>query len=345
MLRFEADQIIDAMLPLTIPILRLLSDAEFHSGEVLAQRLNVSRASVCNALHNVAELGIELYKVRGRGYQMPLPIDWLERDRVLPHLGEQAEAIRLTLRDVVDSTNTQLLNSVALAETHGQCLAAEIQTQGRGRRGRVWQGMLGGSLTFSLAWQFNLGVAQLSGLSLAVGVAIARALQTLGITQLQLKWPNDLLHSYHKLGGVLIEVQGDALGPSATVIGVGLNYRLSTQAKHLIDQAAIDLFSLKTDIHSRNQVLGVVLRHLAEALSVFERAGFSAFREEWLSLHAYQGKPIALRLPDGSEVLGVLRDVSEDGMLVLETSNGEKRFGSGEISMRPRSPVMRSHSA
>ena len=323
------------MLPLTLPILRLLSDGEFYSGEALAVQLGVSRVSIWNALQNIDALGVELYKVRGRGYQTPIPIEWYEYTKIEPHLGEQASLLQLQILDVVESTNSLLLRSIVQDESHGQCLVAEIQTHGRGRRGRSWQGALGGSLTFSLLWQFNIGVSQLSGLSLTVGVALARALRELGVPNIQLKWPNDVLHSYHKLGGVLIEVQGDALGPSTTVVGVGLNYRLNAHVKNRIDQATIDLCSIKADMASRNQVLGVALRHLAEVLSIFTRQGFCALRQEWLKLHAYQNKRVALRMPDNSEILGVVRDVSEEGMLILETASGERRFGSGEISLRP----------
>ena len=229
------------MLPLTLPILRLLSDGEFHSGEVLAAQLGVSRASIWNALRDIELWGIELYKVRGRGYQMPIPIEWYEYEKIAPHLARQAEQLQLQILDVAESTNSLLLKSIVQGEGHGRCLVVEMQTHGRGRRGRSWQSALGGSLSFSVLWQFNVGVSQLSGLSLAVGVALARALRELGVSDIQLKWPNDVLHGYHKLGGVLIELQGDALGPSATVVGVGLNYRLSAHVKNRIDQAVIGI--------------------------------------------------------------------------------------------------------
>lgn len=323
------------MLPLTLPILRLLSDGEFHSGEVLAAQLGVSRASIWNALRDIELWGIELYKVRGRGYQMPIPIEWYEYEKIAPHLARQAEQLQLQILDVAESTNSLLLKSIVQGEGHGRCLVVEMQTHGRGRRGRSWQSALGGSLSFSVLWQFNVGVSQLSGLSLAVGVALARALRELGVSDIQLKWPNDVLHGYHKLGGVLIELQGDALGPSATVVGVGLNYRLSAHVKNRIDQAVIDLCSIKSDIASRNQILGVTLRHLSEVLSIFAQQGFRVLRQEWLKLHAYQDKPVTLRMPDGSEIPGVVRDVSEEGILILDTASGERRFGSGEISLRP----------
>lgn len=333
------------MSPLTLPILRLLSDGEFHSGAALAAQFCISRASIWNALQGIEALGIELFKVRGRGYQMPNPIDWYAQEEITPHLGRHAEVVELQVLEAVESTNALLLQTLTTKPIHGRCAVAEIQTHGRGRRGRSWQSGLGGSLSFSLAWQFNVGVAQLSGLSLAVGVAIARALNELDVSNIQLKWPNDILHNFHKIGGVLIEVQGDALGPSTTVIGIGINYRLSAMVKNRIDQAASDLYSLNNDIASRNQVLGVALRQLGDVLDVFTQQGFGALRQEWLQLHAYQDKPVVLRMPDGNETQGIVRDVTAEGVLVLETAQGECRYGSGEISMRPMFKTLQAQKA
>jgi BirA family biotin operon repressor/biotin-[acetyl-CoA-carboxylase] ligase len=323
------------MLPLTLPILRILSDGEFHSGEQLAASLDVSRASIWNALQGVESFGVRLFKVRGRGYQLADPIEWLARDSVVAHLGGHAEKIRLEIVDVIDSTNSLLMQRAIQSSEGAQCVAAELQTHGRGRRGRTWHGALGGSLTFSLLWRFNLGAAQLSGLSLAIGVALVRALQELGVANIQLKWPNDLIHGYRKLGGVLIELQGDALGPSTAVIGVGLNLRLPEQVKHQIDQAVVDLQGMISDLPSRNAVLGVTLRHLADVLGNFDANGFEALRMEWQGLHAYQNKPVVMRMPDGAEMTGVVRGVTAEGALILDTVSGERRFGSGEMSLRP----------
>jgi BirA family biotin operon repressor/biotin-[acetyl-CoA-carboxylase] ligase len=323
------------MLALTLPVLRMLDDGEFHSGEQLAARLGVSRASIWNALQGVEMFGVRLFKVRGRGYQLADSIEWLARDKVLEHLGAHAETLQVQLVDVIDSTNSMLMQRAIQSNGGAQCLAAEVQTHGRGRRGRTWHGALGGSILFSLLWRFNLGAAQLSGLSLAVGVALVRALQELGVAKIQLKWPNDLIHGYRKLGGVLIELQGDALGPSAAVIGVGLNLRLPDPVKHQIDQAVVDMHSLTPVLPSRNAVLGVTLRHLADVLQYFDTHGFEALRLEWQGLHAYHDKPVVMRMPDGAEMAGVVRGVSAEGALILDTATGERRFGSGEMRLRP----------
>ena len=322
------------MLPLTLPILRTLSDGAFHSGENLAAQYGVSRVSIWNALQGVDQLGVRLFKIRGRGYQLADRIEWLDPSMIATQLGPSAKQIDLQILDVAESTNAMLMQRAAQGE-HALCIAAEMQTQGRGRRGRAWHGALGGSLTFSLLWRFNLGASQLSGLSLAVGVALVRALHELGYSAIQLKWPNDLIHGFRKLGGVLIELQGDAMGPSTAVIGVGLNLNLPDEVKNKIDQAVVDLHTLVPAAISRNALLGSALRHLVDMLVIFEAQGFETLRAEWERAHAYREKPVIMRMPDGTEIHGVVRGVAQDGALILETSSGERRFGSGEISMRP----------
>jgi BirA family biotin operon repressor/biotin-[acetyl-CoA-carboxylase] ligase len=218
---------------------------------------------------------------------------------------------------------------------HATCVAAHVQTHGKGRRGRTWVSQLGASLTFSLLWRFQCGAAALSGLSLCVGVALIRALNSLGVNDAQLKWPNDVLVNSKKLAGILIELQGDLEGPSAAVIGIGINLNLPKKVLQSIDQPAIDLASIKTI--DQNALLGCILKHLADVLSGFETNGFIGLRDEWLGCHAYENKPVRMLLPNGTDVSGVVKGVAEDGILLVETALGLQRFSAGEISLR--SPV------
>ena len=167
------------MTPLTFQTLRLLADGEFRSGEAMARTLGVSRASFWNALHALDGTGLEIFKVHGRGYRLSQPLVWLERGAIERALGADAGGFSIEVLDLVPSTNTLLMERVAAGAPGGSVLAAEWQTQGRGRRGRVWHATPGAALTFSLLWRFQLGASALSGLSLAVGVAVIRALDAL----------------------------------------------------------------------------------------------------------------------------------------------------------------------
>lgn len=315
-------------------MLRQLSSDAFRSGEEIARELDISRASVWQALQDVDRHGIKLFRLPGRGYRLAEPLHWLDVEVIQAALGDKASLIDLEVVETAVSSNSILMHKAALGAEHGSCLAVELQTGGRGRRGRAWHASLGGSLTFSLLWRFNQGASYLSGLSLAVGVALMRALHQAGISSARLKWPNDVLHENRKLAGILIELQGDMLGPSAAVIGIGLNVKLSDQARENIDQAAIDLASLAADLPSRNQLLALILDHLSDVLQQFETQGFVALREEWSRHHAYHQQPVRMLMPDGSTHHGIVSGVADDGALLVRDQDGERRFTSGEVSMR-----------
>ena len=319
---------------LTFPILRLLTDGKFHSGETIANHFNVSRATVWNAVQHAESLGVEVFSVRGRGYKLPQPLKLLDEQAILNAIGEQRAWFKLEVHDHLESTNSYLMKKISSGLAHASCVVANLQTKGRGRRGRSWQAGLGASLTFSLLWRFQCGASALSGLSLAVGVALIRALHSLGITQAQLKWPNDVLIGREKLAGILIELQGDMEGPSAAVIGVGINLNLPTNIKQKIDQPATDLASVSPNTINPNELLGLLLKHLAEVLSHFEQHGFTKVRDEWTKHHAYHLKPVKILHPDGRETIGNVVNVAEDGILLVSTELGEQRFSSGEISLR-----------
>ena len=321
---------------LTFPILRLLADGQFQSGEAIARHFGVTRATVWNALRDAESLGVTLFSVRGKGYRLPEPVQFLDREIVIAALAGHAGRYDLQIHDRLPSTNTHLMQQAAAGAAHGTCVVAELQTQGRGRRGRVWQAGLGNSLTFSVLWRFGCGAGALSGLSLAVGVALMRALQELGVTDAGLKWPNDILHAQRKLAGILIELQGDMEGPSAAVIGIGLNLRLPSTLREAIDQPVTDLRSIAPRPVVAAHGLGVALRHLAEVLEQFERQGFESLQAEWTAHHAFDAQPVAMHMPDGRSIPGIARGIAPDGALLVETETGLQRFAAGEVSLRGR---------
>jgi BirA family biotin operon repressor/biotin-[acetyl-CoA-carboxylase] ligase len=324
---------------LTFALLRLLADGEFHSGEILAQRLGVSRASVNNALAGVDEYGLTLQSVRGRGYRLSGGPNWLEAAKLDICLGADAARFAIELLDVAPSSNTLMLQRASQGARSGSVLAVEWQSGGRGRLGRSWHSGLGNALTFSLLWRFDCGLAGLSGLSLATGVALVRGLHALGMEGARLKWPNDLLAPKGKIAGILLEAQGDMLGPSAVVIGIGINLGLPQRVRQRIDQPVSDLSQLSFVLPDRNVLLASLLRELARVMDEFAARGFAALREEWESYHFYQHKSVQLLLPDTSVVQGVVRGVNNDGALRVEvvSASGEpvvKVFHAGEISLR-----------
>jgi BirA family transcriptional regulator, biotin operon repressor / biotin---[acetyl-CoA-carboxylase] ligase len=322
------------MTPHSFALLRLIADGEFHSGEALARDLEVSRGTVWNAVRALEQADLEIYKVRGRGYKLAEAVSLLDAHAVRTHAGVHAKALHIEVADALESTNTELMQRAAAGAPCGAVLAAEWQKRGRGRMGRAWQAGIGRTLAFSVLWRYAQGASALSGLSLAAGVAVVRALRSMGAAEVDLKWPNDVLWRGLKLAGILVELSGDTLGPSAVVVGIGINVRLSEAMNARIDQPAADLESACGRALDRNAVLGAVLAELAQVLERFGAEGFAPLRSEWERYHAHQGRRVTVTLPGGAVDSGVARGIAEDGALLFESGNALRRLHSGEISLR-----------
>ena len=326
------------MTPLTFPVLSILSDGKFHSGEIMAKNFNVSRAAIWHAISGAEKLGVEVFSVRGRGYRLTQSLDLVEEKKVKQAIGEMANLFKVTVLDVVDSTNDYLKKAAVNGHPHASCVVSNIQTHGKGRRGRQWQSALGENLTFSFLWRFTKGAAALSGLSLAVGIALIRSLKKLDIHQALLKWPNDILVEddgiYKKLAGILIELQGDMDGQSAAIIGIGINLNLSKKQAEKIDQPAVSINQCTSESIDPNNLLAIIIKNLAEVLAIFEDSGFTSLKNEWLSYDAFQDKVINVTSGDGNSTKGRSQGVDDFGSLQVITDAGAKVYASGEISIR-----------
>ena len=325
------------MSALTFLALRALADGRFHSGEAMARSFQRSRATLSEALKRAPEMGIELFSVPGKGYRVAEPIDFLDAAAISSELARHDKRLRLDVVDEIESTSTRVLQLAASGATSGTRIAAEWQSTGRGRRGRAWISRLGGSLTFSMLWRFERGAGHLGGLSLAVGEAVARALSECGVPRVQVKWPNDVVVDLRKLAGILVETSGEIQGPSVAVIGVGVNHRLSERVLDRIDQPVTDVWQCAGSPPSRSDLLARMLVTLASSLDAFDRSGFSASRDAWRALHAYQGRRVRVTpgrdAPFDAEVV----DVAPDGALVVSTADGRTiPLASAEITLRAK---------
>lgn len=318
-------------------LLPLLADGEFRSGQDLADALGVSRTAVWKQIRRIAaDSGLAVESLRGRGYRIPGGIDLLDAAAVHDALNARARELLadLLLLDSIDSTNVELLRRAEAGAARGTVCSAEQQTAGRGRRGRHWVSPYAGNLYLSLLWEFDQGAAALEGLSLAVGVAVAQALSACGVQDVRLKWPNDILHDGAKLGGVLMEMTGDAAGTCQVVVGLGINVAMPAAAAGAIDQAWTDLRGVCGETApSRSALLAALLNELLPLLADFQRDGFAAWRQRWMSLDAYAGAPVILD-SGANRLAGTARGVDERGALQLETSAGVQLVYGGEISLR-----------
>ncbi|MBC7982691.1 MAG: bifunctional biotin--[acetyl-CoA-carboxylase] ligase/biotin operon repressor BirA [Candidatus Obscuribacterales bacterium] len=325
-------------------LLALLADGEFHSGERLAARLRVSRSAIWKIVRTLRELGIEIEAAAKQGYRLSQPVELYNRADIINALLQSQSSITnddiasLDVLLAIDSTNRYLVDAQASPPRTAQICVAEIQSAGRGRRGRSWVAPFGSGLCLSLAWHFEESPPTLTALSLAIGVAVVRALDQFGDNEVQLKWPNDLLWRRRKLGGILIEMRGESGGPTRVVIGLGLNVRMPASARlNLAEQQA----TLVADLHEalgqrtpgRNALLAGIIAELMVTLRAFEQNGFAAFADEWRARDALRDAPVRVLL--ANEVIsGTARGAAPDGALLVEVAGEMQRFVSGDVSLR-----------
>jgi BirA family biotin operon repressor/biotin-[acetyl-CoA-carboxylase] ligase len=312
-----------------------LAPGEWCSGEDLAAEAGVTRAALAKRVGHLREWGLEVEAEAGRGYRLAQPLQRLDADRIHALLPANRVLRHLDVLPRTDSTNQRLLEADAAQDP--QALFAELQTAGRGRRGRQWRSPFGANLYLSLAWSFPAWPPQLSALSLAVGVACARALRKAGLREVMLKWPNDLRVGADKLGGILIEQRGEAGGACRVVIGIGINVAMSPAQAGELGQPWISfnaaLAAAGSQAPDRNALAATLLGELLAALEQFQSEGFSPFLVDWSTLDATANQPV--RIEGGGEPLhGIARGVDPQGALIVEAQGQRHHVHSGEVSLR-----------
>jgi BirA family biotin operon repressor/biotin-[acetyl-CoA-carboxylase] ligase len=316
-------------------ILTLLADGEFHSGTELADMLGISRSAVWKQLSGMAELGLQLSAVSGKGYRLDNALELLDVSKINEVINDQTSALisSFEIHDQIDSTNRYLVERSQNNGLSGSVCFAEHQTAGKGRRGRQWISPYGSNIYLSVLWHFQQGPAAISGLSLAIGVAVIRALKQHHISDIGLKWPNDIYSQGKKLGGILVEVSGETDGPCSAVIGLGLNLFLPETQAEGITQAWTDLTKITGQSRLlRNQLAGILLNQLLPVIAEYENVGVQAYLDEWRSYDCLSGKSATLFIGQ-QQFDGIVQGIDDSGMLLIKRPDGNvQTFASGEVS-------------
>ncbi len=317
-------------------LLAILADGAEHAEQELIEHLSAEPAMLAQVVQALRDLGLELQASPDGDYRLAEPLELLDRQRIAAELsdGARLRLSRLEVYPLLDSTNAYLLAKAREEWPGGAVCLAERQQAGRGRLGRSWVSPFGAGLFASLLWRFDGQPAALSGLSLATGIAVARTLRALGLVEVGLKWPNDVLWRERKLGGILLE-SGSSAGTLHVVAGIGLNVALPRQAALAIDQPWVDLREiLGTEGVSRNHLVALLVNELVEIFGRFEQGGFAGLAEEWVCFDLTVGRRVRLHLPNAA-VTGIVRGVDASGALLLERADGRvNTYLGGEISLR-----------
>jgi BirA family transcriptional regulator, biotin operon repressor / biotin---[acetyl-CoA-carboxylase] ligase len=316
-------------------ILAALATGESLSGSRLAAEAGLTRAAIWKQIEALRHRGVPIESAGAAGYRLPWPIQMLDESGIRAEL-PAAIMRRVGALDVyweLDSTSSELQRRGTQAPDFS-IVMAETQTAGRGRRGRTWLSPPGLNLYVSCLKRFDAGFASLSGLSLATGVIVLRALHALGVDGPRLKWPNDVLADGGKLAGILVELSGEYQGPCAAIVGIGLNLRLTPALCEQAGQPVCDVASLADGVPpDRNRMAAALIASLVDGLDQFEREGFAAFVDEYVEHDALQGIPLRISGAAG-EFEGVGAGIDARGALQVQTAHGMQHIDSADVTVR-----------
>jgi len=314
-------------------LVTLLADGEFHSGEDCAAQLGISRAAVHKAIQKLTQsYQLDIDRISGRGYRISNGLDLLDKQQIQSHLTPQSKQSldELIVFPIIESTNQYLISDLVNTNKTTACFA-ECQTAGRGRRGNHWHSPFAQNIVFSLRWIFARDLTALRGLSLLVGLSIARYLTSLKINSVGLKWPNDIMINDKKVGGILLEVLGDAAGPCTVVIGIGLNVNMHHPETQAITQPWTNLNTALTNPPKRNQIAAGLLSSLIKHLQQFNHQPMSTFIASWQAFDILFQQEITWQSPQGT-LTGTAQGVNENGELLVKIGQTYKPLNSGEVN-------------
>lgn len=332
-----------------------LADGALHSGAELAAREGVTRSAVWKAIGQLRDDGALIDAVPNRGYRMQFACTLLDaaalRAALPPARAGSFDAVDTVWS--VDSTNTALLARGAPPPGEFRLLVAEHQGAGRGRLGRRWVGVLGGSVLMSV----SAGLAELprdvATLPLVAGLAVRRALEKLGVAGVLLKWPNDIVArisaqgageptapTLRKLGGILTELRAEASGPAHIVVGIGLNLRLGEAQRRDITAGALPpaaLADLGGVVPDRNVLAAAIAAEYVAGLDALQRDGFAGQRIEWNAADALADQPVTVSGSGHDAATGIARGIDATGALQLDQAGVLRSVLAGDVSLRPQS--------
>jgi len=314
-------------------IINALAAGDFVSGQELGNRLNVSRTAISKHIKTLSEMGLDIYSVTGKGYKISQPLNLLSVNKVIAAMPKTDIQPVIEVHSLIDSTNDYLMRRLPNQVTQGQVCLAEYQSAGRGRRGRQWVSPFGSQIYLSMYWYLEQGLSAAMGLSIVAALAVSDAVFELTNVEVQLKWPNDVYLTGVKLAGILIDLEGQALEPSHSVIGIGLNINMPKQAAAHIEQQWTDLETHCNQIVDRDNLSALLIYHLASRLNQHQENGLTSMLKAWHDKDYYLNKRV--KLITGEKITkGICRGINNQGALLLEIDGLIKPIYGGEVSLR-----------
>ena len=321
-------------------ILRALLEHEgqYVSGNLLGEKLGMSRVSIWHHMEKLRRQGFGFETVRSRGYRLIRRPEGLNAILVAAHLGPRARSCRLTFLGEVDSTNDEAARLLAAGRPAPLTVLARRQTRGRGRLGRAWHSADNGNLYVSFAFRPRLEPGRMQTFTLWMGVNVCELIANFCGATPGLKWPNDLLFDARKAGGMLTEARIDADQIRDLVLGLGLN--VNSPAGSWPGDLSRKAISLSEHVGSPLDINRFTAALIGRVLLAYDRFIDGEYRKTfadlWNRYDVLRGRPVTV-LEGPQRQTGVALGIDDEGALLLRDERGRsRRFRAGEVTLEKR---------
>lgn len=303
------------------------------SGELIASTLKLSRTAIWKQMQTLQKLGLQIEGKQNSGYRL---LEW--PDLLLPEIIQHYRSSQLGQHvfwhEVIPSTNTTAKEQARQGAAHGTLVVTEEQTAGRGRRGRSWDSEKSSGIFASLILRPEIPTRRVPMLTLAAGIALVEALQSFGLNDAWLKWPNDVWVGKRKLAGILSELSGELDQVDFVVIGMGVNTHQAQFADELAETATSFYRETGRKVN-RAELLAHILLELEKVLPLLELEDPASLLAAWQKHDRLLGQRVNVIEPSSSYT-GTAIGLSPTGSLRIALADGsEKLVLAGDVSIRP----------
>ena len=319
-------------------ILALLRNSkDYVSGQQLCTQFSVSRTAVWKAINQLKEDGYQIEAVSHKGYRLLESPDILSENEILSRLTTDWAGRTLHYFNETGSTNIDAKRYAEEGEPHGTTVVANMQSAGRGRRGRLWQSPAGSAIYMTILLKPQFVPDKASMLTLVMALSVADAIVEATGLDAGIKWPNDIVVNKKKVCGILTEMNAELDYIQYVVIGVGINVN-NNSSEEFPEEIRQTATSLKIELGmqiSRAALLERVLAHFEKNYDIFTKTlDLSALMEAYDARLLNLNAEVRVLDPKG-EYTGVARGINPAGELLVEKENGEVvPVYAGEVSVR-----------
>lgn len=316
-------------------ILKMLrNENDYISGQDICNQLGVSRTAIWKNIKTLKEEGYEIDSINNKGYKIISYPDLVSESEIYSVLNSKWLGQNIVSYDTIDSTNIEAKKLAEAGAANGTVLISELQTQGKGRRGKGWIGPKGSGIWMTLLLKPDMKAVHASMLTLIAALAVNKGILLTTGCDCSIKWPNDIVLNGKKLCGILTEMSTEMEYINYVVVGIGINVNTANFHKD-IEHIATSLHLSSGKFYHRSEIVAEVLKQFEYYYELFLKdENLNGVMDEYNSILINVGKEVKI-IQNGEEYVRTAIGINKQGELLVKDSNGHiEKIISGEVSVR-----------